>query len=172
VCECYPGFGASDGMGGPGPIEDCGWRVPFPAAGDWQADAPREAAAAERSWKRRAALSRAGAADGLDGGRGFAEDAGRPFSPRAGGREGDERQLPRGRTDGRSVRGGAGGGGPWANPWEYNQQAAWREHAGRSGPAPGRPYRGVGADDRRVGEDGRDGWQRVNGGWWRPRLDD
>ena len=27
-CQCFLGFGASDGNRGPGPIEDCGWREP------------------------------------------------------------------------------------------------------------------------------------------------
>jgi hypothetical protein len=29
TCECFPGFGASDGNRGPGAVEDCGWREPY-----------------------------------------------------------------------------------------------------------------------------------------------
>ena len=28
VCTCFPGYGSSDGQGGPGPYEDCGHPIP------------------------------------------------------------------------------------------------------------------------------------------------
>ena len=28
LCACFPGYGSSDGQGGPGPYEDCGFPMP------------------------------------------------------------------------------------------------------------------------------------------------
>lgn len=33
MCECYDGYAASDGDGGKGPIEDCGYKTPFTSGG-------------------------------------------------------------------------------------------------------------------------------------------
>ena len=63
LCQCFLGFGASDGDRAPGPIEDCGWReeIARPRGGVRGADA----AAAEGRARRPASLARARESESL-----------------------------------------------------------------------------------------------------------
>jgi hypothetical protein len=66
VCQCYAGFGASNGARGPGDIEDCGWReavqVGLHQAAAWQQGRGNDGSDAARSYLRPHSKARSGTA--------------------------------------------------------------------------------------------------------------